>query len=297
MEKVRAERFEFSLGKKNEDHVEKKEQEEKPEEVEIDTTEKIESTEEKKEQVEQIPKFEKEESIKHYAQEQTKEILKQDDDDDEAIFKEIIKTREHYMNETYEMKNDDTLFPISVIKNNQEETQILDTQQIESQMADTQDIEEYIKENEDLQKHNEDLNTMYNFTMKTLSTQLSLLNNPKKKEELTEDELKIIKASEEINKLINDKINQVDEPEEIPQDEQKKIEKFKSYLFSEATKGITTPELLSNIVNIIQTSKLEEVKMRNEEEDKPKIYKYNYKGVTYHKNKPKDEDYDSFEDN
>jgi hypothetical protein len=194
------------------------------------------------------------------------------------------------------MKKDDILFPISVIKNSQEDEKILNTQNIESQMTETQDIEEYIKENDDLQKHNDDLTTMYNFTMKSLSTQLSLLNNPNKKEELTEDELRIIKASEEINKLINDKINQIDEPEELPQDEQKKVEKFKTYLFSQA-QGITTPELLSNIVDIIQTSKLEEVKMRNEEEDKPKIYKYNYKGVTYHTDKPKDEDYDSFEDN
>jgi hypothetical protein len=201
------------------------------------------------------------------------------------------------MNEKFEMKNDDNLFPISIIKNDTEENpDILNTQHIESQMAETQDIDQYIKENQDLQKHNEDLTTMYNFTIKTLSTQLSLLNNPQKKEELTEDELRIIKASEEINKLINDKINQTDEPEELPTDEQRKVDQFKTYLFSEA-KSIATPELLSNIVNIIQHSKLEEVRLRNEEAEKPKVYEYNYKGVKYHTDKPKDEDYDSYEDN
>jgi len=51
--------------------------------------------------------------------------------------------------------------------------------------------------------------------------------------------------------------------EPLDDDQSRKKEKFKSYLFSQA-QNITTPELLSQIVNIIQGSYLDEIKIRNE---------------------------------
>lgn len=51
--------------------------------------------------------------------------------------------------------------------------------------------------------------------------------------------------------------------EPIDEDQERKKEKFKSYLFSEA-QNITTPELLAQIVNIIQGSYIDEIKIRNE---------------------------------
>lgn len=51
--------------------------------------------------------------------------------------------------------------------------------------------------------------------------------------------------------------------EPIDEDQERKKEKFKSYLFSEA-QNITTPELLAQIVNIIQGSYLDEIKIRND---------------------------------
>lgn len=58
--------------------------------------------------------------------------------------------------------------------------------------------------------------------------------------------------------------------EPINDDQERKKEKFKSYLFSEA-KNITTPELLSQIVNIIQGTYFDELKIRNETENDNQI--------------------------
>ncbi len=51
--------------------------------------------------------------------------------------------------------------------------------------------------------------------------------------------------------------------EPIDEDQERKKEKFKSYLFSEAHK-ITTPELLTQIVDIIQGSYMDEIRIRND---------------------------------
>ena len=51
--------------------------------------------------------------------------------------------------------------------------------------------------------------------------------------------------------------------EPIDEDQERKKEKFKTYLFSQA-KNITTPELLAQIVDIIQGSYIDEIKIRNE---------------------------------
>lgn len=214
LEKIKAERFEFSLGKKNETNTKEAVPElENPAEVADEQIEKSEKVEEnlneeinKEEVVEPVNSQQK---INEYAEEQSKNILALEEEEDQRIFNEIIKTKKHYMEEKFDFKDEESLFPISIKK-----TEIIDdkvpdvfnTQNLESSMVETQDMDTYIKENEDLQKHNEDLNTMYNFTMKSLNTQLALLNNPQKKEEMTEDELRILKASEEINKLINEKV-------------------------------------------------------------------------------------------
>lgn len=55
--------------------------------------------------------------------------------------------------------------------------------------------------------------------------------------------------------------NSFNEP--LDEDQERKKEKFKSYLFSEA-KNITTPELLAQIVNIIQGTYVDEIRIRNE---------------------------------
>lgn len=54
-----------------------------------------------------------------------------------------------------------------------------------------------------------------------------------------------------------------DYTEPIDEDQERKKEKFKTYLFSQA-QNITTPELLSQIVNIIQGSYMDEIKIRND---------------------------------
>lgn len=54
-----------------------------------------------------------------------------------------------------------------------------------------------------------------------------------------------------------------DYTEPIDEDQERKKEKFKTYLFSQA-QNVTTPELLAQIVNIIQGSYMDEIKIRNE---------------------------------
>ena len=54
-----------------------------------------------------------------------------------------------------------------------------------------------------------------------------------------------------------------DYTEPIDEDQDRKKENFKTYLFSQA-QNITTPELLAQIVNIIQGSYIDEIKIRNE---------------------------------
>ena len=49
-------------------------------------------------------------------------------------------------------------------------------------------------------------------------------------------------------------------------DQERKMSAFKSYMFSEA-KNITTPELLGKIVNIINSTYLDEVRLKNEKEN------------------------------
>lgn len=49
----------------------------------------------------------------------------------------------------------------------------------------------------------------------------------------------------------------------LDEDQERKKEKFKTYLFSQA-QNITTPELLAQIVDIIQGSYIDEIKIRNE---------------------------------
>jgi hypothetical protein len=51
--------------------------------------------------------------------------------------------------------------------------------------------------------------------------------------------------------------------EPIDEDQERKKEKFKTYLFSQA-QNITTPELLAQIVDIIQGSYIDEIKIRND---------------------------------
>lgn len=57
--------------------------------------------------------------------------------------------------------------------------------------------------------------------------------------------------------------NEKDYAEPIDEDQERKKDKFKTYLFSQA-QNITTPELLSQIVNIIQGSYIDEIKIRND---------------------------------
>jgi hypothetical protein len=54
-----------------------------------------------------------------------------------------------------------------------------------------------------------------------------------------------------------------EEPDQ--EDQQEKLSKFRNYLFSEAKK-VSTPQLLSQIVDIINTTYIDEVKMRNDGE-------------------------------
>ena len=56
----------------------------------------------------------------------------------------------------------------------------------------------------------------------------------------------------------------IDAPNDDDQD--MKISAFKSYMFSEAKKT-TTPELLGKIIDIINTTYLDEVRLKNEKEN------------------------------
>ena len=72
-----------------------------------------------------------------------------------------------------------------------------------------------------------------------------------------------------------------EEPDQ--EDQQEKLSKFRNYLFSEAKK-VSTPQLLSQIVDIINTTYIDEVKMRNDgeleeeqaEEDKVTVNETNF---------------------
>jgi hypothetical protein len=120
------------------------------------------------------------------------------------------------------------------------------------------------------------------------------------------------KKLEDEEKAMEDQINNnnvfsnlnVEEPEK--EDQEQKLSTFRNYLFSEAQK-VSTPQLLSQIVDIINNTYIDEVKMRNDEEnedeektitndtinntiiestDGVKQYKHYYRGVTYYSDKP-----------
>lgn len=62
----------------------------------------------------------------------------------------------------------------------------------------------------------------------------------------------------------SDEIKNIDSPND--DDQEQKISVFKAYMFSEAQK-ITTPDLLGKIVEIINNTYLDEVKLKNEQEN------------------------------
>ncbi len=80
----------------------------------------------------------------------------------------------------------------------------------------------------------------------------------------------------EVNRLIDEEENKIlnnfeaekeqrdkDYLTPLDEDQDRKKEKFKTYLFSQA-QTITTPELLAQIVNIIQGGYMDEIKIRND---------------------------------
>ncbi len=92
--------------------------------------------------------------------------------------------------------------------------------------------------------------------MKEASEKIAQMSVEDYNKKLDEEEKKM---EEEINS--NKKVfKDVEEPNE--EDQEQKLTKFRSYLFSEAKK-VSTPQLLSQIVDIINNTYIDEVKMRN----------------------------------
>lgn len=251
--------------------------------------------------------------IKEIKIEENKIELKKDDNEDDYIKKlfsknipieikeKLMKDKEKYKKEE-EIDEDQNLFPIKTIRNESEENnedEILNTQSIESQLKGTKNIDDFIEENKDLKKQYDQLNTYYNFAVKSLNHIVHKTDND-------EDSLEgriINKTNEKLNELIlgpmmtqakeeftlekfNHKINGNDNDDDtdndsnqlshydnymkqhpLDQDQNSKVEKFKKYLFSSA-ENMSTMDLFDKISNIIEQTKLEEIQSRNEEEEK-----------------------------
>jgi hypothetical protein len=83
-------------------------------------------------------------------------------------------------------------------------------------------------------------------------------------EENNLNNLNNLNEQENENAIANSNLfRNVDQPSE--EDQEQKLLKFKDHLFSEAKK-ITTPDLLSQIVEIINTTYIDEIKLRNNDE-------------------------------
>jgi chromosome segregation protein len=185
---------------------------------------------------------------------------------------------------------------------------------VDSEIEKSKTMNDLMEEDSNLKEQYENLNTYYNFAVKSLNYFIPKLgkgladNNENDQNNLNENnEIKsevnvddnnfeksyIMKASNKINKLFYDSIkeaskkidnidefnkklededtnvdvkiktnNPVDNPPEEEQEERLNI--FKKYLLTDTMK-ITTPDLLSKIVNIINSTYLDEIKIRNDD--------------------------------
>jgi hypothetical protein len=75
-----------------------------------------------------------------------------------------------------------------------------------------------------------------------------------------EEDKKMQKENENTQRNFSS-LGKIEEPNK--EDQEEKLEKFRSYLVSDVKK-FTTPQLLSQIVEIINTTYVDEVKIRNE---------------------------------
>ena len=202
LEKINAERFEFSLGKKN-----------KIEETEI-IYEKNEENNDELHNANDQPIILVDPMNSNQQSEKIKDIPSThnitEEDEDEKIFNEILNTKKYYKELNYlNFNNDDNIFPISINKHSSlpQECNI-----IEEDLQNTPNMDEYIHESDELNKQYEDLNTYYNFAVKSLNYYMPKLNPDKlqdKEIQPTEEEIMIKKASEQINQLILDKVYKI----------------------------------------------------------------------------------------
>lgn len=105
------------------------------------------------------------------------------------------------------------------------------------------------------------INELFTNSMKEASEKISRMSEEELKKKI-EDEEKSMNTGESDGKIFK---NLSEQPND--EDQEQKLIKFKEHLFCEAKK-VTTPELLSQIVNIINSTYIDEVKMRNEDDDK-----------------------------
>ncbi len=184
----------------------------------------------------------------------------------------------------------------------------INSQGIDSDIEKTKNFDDFIQEDPKLKEQYDNLNTYYNFAVKSLNYHMPKLGQGLKPgEEIPhnivgdEFETEVIKktsskindlffnsmkeASEKLHNMTDDEISKriaeddagtengtenkvfkrnIEEPSD--EDQEKKLGMFKQHLFSNA-KAITTPELLSQIVGIINNTYIDEVKIRNDAED------------------------------
>ena len=199
------------------------------------------------------------------------------------------------------------LFPIKSTLHKDDENDIhsrrVNSHNLESQLKHTKGVGDYIEEDPELKRQYDQLNQYCNFAVKSLNyivTKGVTDSNDNDKDNL--DSKIINKTNQRINELLLGPIirktqeegfnleefnKKIEEEEKLmnseltnydnymksaPKDEdaEMKLNKFKEHLFSSAKK-MSTEELLDKITNIINTTKMEEIAKRNENEDSDNI--------------------------